>query len=277
MWFGQEGANWVPKETLIKGSTYRPVSGDFNGDGKDDVLLYAPGKAGDTLFLGTDKAASWSARRETVNGSYVPVSGDFNGDSYDDILWYTPGSAPDPMWFGQEGANWVPKETLIKGSTYRPVSGDFNGDGKDDVLLYAPGKAGDTLFLGTDKAASWSARRETVNGSYVPVSGDFNGDSYDDILWYTPGSAPDPMWFGQEGANWVPKETLIKGIPSAGERRFQWRWQGRRPALRPRQSWRHAFPRHRQGCFVVSEAGNGERQLRAGSIALPDDKSVPRH
>ena len=88
------GTQFVPK--TVNG-TYQPVVGDFDGNGYDDVLWYAPGPAADSLWLFSGNGAH-SVRSRTINGSYRPAVIDANGDGHDDIVWYAPGTKPDSLW-----------------------------------------------------------------------------------------------------------------------------------------------------------------------------------
>ncbi|MBK5220675.1 MAG: VCBS repeat-containing protein, partial [Thermoleophilia bacterium] len=76
--------------------------GDFNGDGKADILWYGPGDAFDSMWYGTSNPGEFATGvNVTVKGTYIPVPGDFNGDRNSDVLWYGPGAEPDSIWFGQ--------------------------------------------------------------------------------------------------------------------------------------------------------------------------------
>ena len=174
-----------------------PIAGDFNGDGKSDVLWYRPGPAADTMWRGRADA-TFVRQPITVTGSYTPIAGDFDGDGKTDILWYRPGGRSDPLWRGSSGPRpfvVAPSET-VNGS-YLPVVGDFDGDGRDDILWYAPGAAPDPVWRGASGPDFFASGPEvSVNGTYLPVVGDFDGDGRDDILWYGPGAAPDRLWRG---------------------------------------------------------------------------------
>jgi hypothetical protein len=67
--------------------TYRPLLGDFNGDGRGDIFWYGPGSAPDVFWYG-HADGGFAGRAVTVNGTYQPLPGDFNGDRSRDILWY---------------------------------------------------------------------------------------------------------------------------------------------------------------------------------------------
>ena len=69
-----------------------PVIGDWNGDGKDDIGIFRPGKGiwsldsnGNYKWDVSDKSMSWGLT------GYTPVVGDLNGDGKDDIGIFRPG------------------------------------------------------------------------------------------------------------------------------------------------------------------------------------------
>jgi len=174
------------------------LSGDFDGDGLDDLLTYGPGAERDELWFG-QHGQSMRKVSVSISGQYQPVAGDFDGDGRSEILWYAPGSDADYVW-DWNGSGWDSTRKTING-TYTARAGDFDADGVDDILWYAPGGGADYLWYGS-RAATFSSQAVTVSGTYVPVVGDFNGDGGDDVLWYGRGSAPDALWFstGERGA-----------------------------------------------------------------------------
>jgi beta-lactamase class A len=80
---------------------YRPVAGDNDGDGDDEITWYGPGTAKDVRWSGAPGAIV--VRDLTISGDYLPLAGDFDGDGRDDIAWYGPGGKTDWMWWGQAG------------------------------------------------------------------------------------------------------------------------------------------------------------------------------
>lgn len=67
---------------------YKPLVGDFNGDGKSDIFWYQPGTNPDPIWL-FQTASTYTSLMTEVDGDYAPIVGDFNSDSCDDIVWYS--------------------------------------------------------------------------------------------------------------------------------------------------------------------------------------------
>lgn len=206
---------FTTKTTSVAG-TYAPVAGDFNGDGREDVLWYGVGGNPDALWYGT-ATGSFTSASVAVSGTYTPVVGDFDGDGRDDIVWYGPGSAPDALWYGKPSG--FRSASVNVGGTYKPVVGDFTGNGRDDILWYGPGFAPDAMWLGRD--SGWRTASVTVNGTYTPLGGNFDGDGDGDVFWYGPGTAPDTVWLahGHGDTTFEPVTTNVNGsyLPSTGD------------------------------------------------------------
>ena len=183
----------VPAGRVTVNGTYTPVPGDFDGDGRVDVLWYAPGTRADSLWRST--ASGFTPVRITnVLRTYTPIPGDFDGDGRTDIYWYGPGTAPDGLWRGTTTGFTSAAAPLVNG-TFRPAAGDYDGDGRTDILWHAPGATADRLWRGTTGGFT-SVPVTNVNGQYTPVAGDYDGDGRDDVFFYAPGAASDAHWRG---------------------------------------------------------------------------------
>ena len=116
---------------------YRPSAvGDFDGDGRDDVLLrrtdgvwfvfpmHGGGDAGAGVRAGLP--ADWEWR--------LAGAGDFDGDGRDDVLvrHWTEG-----RWrlHRNAGRTWTAVRLTTRPEFHVAAVGDFNGDGRDDVLV----------------------------------------------------------------------------------------------------------------------------------------------
>jgi hypothetical protein len=169
-------------------------TGDFNGDGRDDVLwrnsvtgditnwLCQPngGFAGNTQFAYNNASFAW----------HVVGTGDFNGDGRADILWRNDNGRVT-NWLGTAEGGFT--GNIANAESHADMTweiegiGDFNGDGRDDVLwrnsvtgditnwLCQPngGFSGNTQFAYNNAGMEW----------HIVGTGDYNGDGRDDILW----------------------------------------------------------------------------------------------
>lgn len=175
------------------------LTGDFNGDGLGDVLIYGPGGEADELWFAS---AGWVMRKVPVSikGQYQPITGDFDGDRRTEILWYAPGPATDSIW-EWNGSAWSSRTKTINGY-YTARAGDFDGDRIDDVLWYAPGTARDYRWYG-NTSGGFTSLETSSGGLFLPVVGDFDGNGGEDVFWYGRGATADLIWYStrQRGAH----------------------------------------------------------------------------
>jgi hypothetical protein len=167
--------------------------GDFNGDGRDDVLW-----RNDSGLLVTWLGNAQGGFTDNYLASAVNVPnnwqirgiGDFNGDGRDDILWRHAGDGLITDWLGQtDGAFSNNYSNLAAGVPLEwsiDSTGDFNGDGKDDILWrHDTGVISD--WLGQDSGGFVNNYQNSVAAAplslHVAEVGDFNRDGRDDILW----------------------------------------------------------------------------------------------
>ena len=127
-------ARFVPTDWNVVGT------GDFNGDGRDDILWRnTNGQVSDWLgqadggFVLNDAVALTMVSTDWN----VVGTGDFNGDGRDDILWRNiDGQLSN--WLGQANGGFVANDinaaVLVPTDWTVVATGDYNGDGRDDVL-----------------------------------------------------------------------------------------------------------------------------------------------
>ena len=187
-------------------------TGDFNADGRDEVLFYSPGDDNWWLATFAGSLMNWSLVGNTagfghaINDGRPFWTGDFVTPGQTSILFYYPGD--DNWWVGTLGGGQL--QWAFAGNTRgfghaindgRPFwTGDFDGDGRDEVLFYYPGDDNWWLgsFVGTQM--SWRLVGNTAGFGHGIDDGrpfwigSFVRPDRDSVLFYYPGD--DNWWVG---------------------------------------------------------------------------------
>jgi hypothetical protein len=120
----------------------RPVAGDWNGDGKDDVATFTRGSTGD-VYVAFSTGAAFSGtgikwHDQFALNSELPFAGDVNADGKDDIVAFARGSLgrvyvarSNGSAFVGTGAIWT--TNLCLGTDLCAVA-DVTGDGRADAV-----------------------------------------------------------------------------------------------------------------------------------------------
>ena len=196
-WLGTATGGFTPNNAnaaLLVETSWKIVgTGDFNGDGRDDILWRNDdGTLSDWLGTASGGYTPNNANSliQIATRWHVAGTGDFNGDGNSDILWVSDsGEVSD--WLGNSAGGFSANNgsafTQVATSWHVQGTGDFNGDGRDDILWRNDdGTIGD--WLGTASGGF------TVNGSllttianswHIVATGDYNGDGRADILWHS--------------------------------------------------------------------------------------------
>lgn len=84
---------------------YIPVSGDFDGNGNDDILLHGQGDIPDYVLNGRDVSGTFVKTPFTLSGYYTPVAtGDYNQDGKDDVYMQNADGSHNPLMSGTSAA-----------------------------------------------------------------------------------------------------------------------------------------------------------------------------
>jgi ligand-binding sensor domain-containing protein/signal transduction histidine kinase len=176
-----------------------PSVGDFNGDGKGDIISWTRGGSGDVwicLSTGNSFGTRQKWAEEACTGEEIPGVGDFNGDGRDDIVSWTRGALGD-AWVNLStghsfGSNAKWQDWTCAGREI-PAVADFNGDGKDDLISFSRGERGDAwvnLSTGAKFNPSQKWNNSIFHGTEFPGIGDFDGDGKADVASFTRGIVP---------------------------------------------------------------------------------------
>jgi len=118
------------------GSDGPMVVGDFNGDGKTDVMMWRDSSKSWTVNLSTGSGFNGQEWKGMWGSDGPMVVGDFNGDGKTDVMMWRDSSKSWTVNLstgsGFNGQEWKG----AWGSDGPIVSGDFNGDHKTDVMMW---------------------------------------------------------------------------------------------------------------------------------------------
>ena len=210
---------WDSEDLLAKmgGDSDRPVVGDWDGDGKEDIGIYGPMWANDIEAMSREpglpnpentpftrpknippivdsasenarimKLTSFGRQRAdlvdhvfgTGTPEDVPVAGDWNGNGIRSIGVFHAG-----LWHldvNGDGEFGQADAVFTFGQTGDlPVVGDFNGDGIEEIAVYRAG----VWFVDTNGNREMDATDmnfEMGDAGDLPVVGDWDGDGLDE-------------------------------------------------------------------------------------------------
>jgi len=164
--------------------------GDFNGDGKADVL--ANGGGGVFVLLGNGDGTLQAAKVTTYSGGWgVQAIGDLNGDQKLDLIVSTSATTPQiaTMFGNGDGSFQAPSNQFAPALSGNPTLADINGDGKLDLLVQGLPEGGSPflqVYLGNGDGTfsvghSYSYNSVDLKSSNNILVGDFNGDQKLDV------------------------------------------------------------------------------------------------
>lgn len=195
---------------------YRTIPLDAHGDGKGDVLLYAPGSAPDRLLSGRGSGA-FDVSDLQVNGTYDHVLAlDVDADGDDDVLWHQRSTGATVLWVSRGDGTFASVVRQVAAGV-QPLVVDTNGDQRDEILWYGPGAIRDERWAWN--GTTFTVRSMPVSGRFQPFTGDFDGDGRTDVYWYAPGSAPDYVWYFTGATSKVSVSRPVSGtyVPVRGD------------------------------------------------------------
>lgn len=222
-----------PEEWLNKwgqGEAKDFAAGDFNGDGKRDLVYwnYSTGEiyvalSDGSKFIPPEKP--WGS----FNGPSAPVrifTGCFNQDNKEDLLFWVQTESTAYVALSN-GNGFFPVKAMLENwqdsAGSQIISGDFNGDKMSDLAAIDENSGVIRLALNDEAGFDTSVDENSTLANFVAgegwqvVSGDFTGDGIDDILAY---DSTDGKWefiLSREGHFYRMSWPLIYGKDAAGE------------------------------------------------------------
>jgi hypothetical protein len=225
-----------------------PGTGDFNGDGRDDIITFlrntGSGESQGDVYVALSNGSAFVNSQKWNSffciGNEIPLVGDFNGDGKDDIVTFLrntgSGDAVGDVYValstgynfgsGQRWHDWFCINDEI------PLVGDFNGDGKADIATVlrntGSGDALGDVYVSLSTGSSFGPSHKwhdffCINNE-IPLVGDFNGDGKDDLVSFGRGDSGDVYValsngssFQGQGVKWHNYFSINNEIPMVGD------------------------------------------------------------
>lgn len=190
--------------------THDIAFGDFNGDGKTDLLYVAKNSGASSGIALSNNAGPYNVAQTWASNylgiawhssTYIPIVGDFNGDGKADVFLQRQAQGDhyvllsnssgqltainQTVPFNQGGQIW-------SADGHRIVAGDFNGDARTDLFLQSTAATGLNAVFLAGATGTFSGAQQTWSNVHlgfkwslqnaVVHAGDFNGDGKADLF-----------------------------------------------------------------------------------------------
>jgi hypothetical protein len=176
------------------------VKGDFNGDGRADILWRNYSNGQNSIWFMNGTTLSQGVLIAPVGDGNWRIEGaaDFNGDGRSDILWRNYSNGQNSIWLmnGTSIGQAVTLPSLPDVNWKFTGAADFNRDGHSDILLRHQSNGQNSVWLMNGPALTRGVLLPSVGDLNWRITGtaDFNRDGRVDILWRNFANGQNSIW-----------------------------------------------------------------------------------
>ncbi|OMH30405.1 FG-GAP-like repeat-containing protein [Motiliproteus sp. MSK22-1] len=207
----------------IGSNNYRFEYGDFNGDGRTDMIHFPNDGISHVWLANGDGTFTVNDFKPDANynfegdGGYRYRTGDFNGDGLSDLIHFVSNDHVNIWTSNGDGTfavryQFTPWQGYTIGDVgeFRYHQGDFNGDGLSDLIHFPAGNtshiwlansAGDFTVSSFTPSQSYDI---AGSGNYKYQTGDFNGDGLTDLIHFY-GNNQTRLWLSDGDGDFTVK------------------------------------------------------------------------
>jgi Ca2+-binding RTX toxin-like protein len=183
----------------VSANNYKFLTGDFNGDGKIDLIHFVDDKYARTWLSNGDgtfdiKSPFPNTGYGVGANNYKFLAGDFNGDGKTDLIHFVDDKYAH-TWISNGNGTFDIKSPFpntgygVGANDYKFLTGDFNGDGKTDLIHFVDDKYARTWLSNGDgtfdiKSPFPNTGYGVGANNYKFLAGDFNGDGKTDLIHF---------------------------------------------------------------------------------------------
>ena len=208
-----DGTFQPPKSFAVGTAVFAMIAGDFNGDGKIDLITGQTESKDLSVLLGNGDGTFQKAVSYPAGGAVGGiVAADFNGDGKLDLAVsnQSPGSLSILLGHG-DGTFGAASTQSLGMALVGITAADFNGDGKLDLAI-ADNNSTVWLLLGAGDGTFGTPQSIALTGTLVGIaSGDFNGDKHADLAVANLNAASVYVLLGKGDGTFQPATSLAAG------------------------------------------------------------------
>ena len=208
-----DGTFQPPKSFAVGTAVFAMIAGDFNGDGKIDLITGQTESKDLSVLMGNGDGTFQKAVSYPAGGAVGGiVAADFNGDGKLDLAVsnQSPGSLSILLGHG-DGTFGAASTQSLGMALVGITTADFNGDGKPDLAI-ADNNNTVWLLLGAGDGTFGTPQSIALTGTLVGIaSGDFNGDKHADLAVANLNAASVYVLLGKGDGTFQPATSLAAG------------------------------------------------------------------